>query len=44
MSSISLEEFDKFRSAGVPGLDCRPTNDFAKSHIENTIKQRRKGL
>ena len=37
MSSISLEEFDKFRSAGVPGLDCRPTNDFAKSHIENTI-------
>ena len=37
MGSISLEEFDKFRSAGVPGLDCRPTNDFAKSHIENTI-------
>ena len=37
MGSISLEEFDKFRSAGVPGLDCRPTNDFAKNHIENTI-------
>jgi rhodanese-related sulfurtransferase len=37
MGSISLEEFDKLRSAGVPGLDCRPTNDFAKSHIENTI-------
>ena len=37
MGSISLEEFDKFRSAGVPGLDCRPTNDFAENHIENTI-------
>tara|TARA_B110000438_G_scaffold39054_1_gene38958 strand:+ start:364 stop:948 length:585 start_codon:yes stop_codon:yes gene_type:complete len=37
MGSISLEEFDKLRSAGVPGLDCRPTNDFAENHIENTI-------
>ena len=37
MSSISLEEFKILRSSGVSVLDSRPTNDFAKSHINNSI-------
>ena len=37
MSSISLEEFETLRGSSVSVLDSRPTNDFAKSHIKNTI-------
>jgi len=37
MGSISLEEFENLRDSGLLILDNRPTNDFAKSHIKNSI-------
>jgi hydroxyacylglutathione hydrolase len=37
MSSISLKEFETLRGSEVSVLDSRPTNDFAQSHIKNTI-------
>ena len=37
MGSISLEEFENLRDSGLLILDNRPTNDFAKSHINNSI-------
>ncbi len=37
MQSISLEELDKSLDSGASIIDCRPTNDFAKSHIPNSI-------
>ena len=37
MQSISLEEFDQALDSGASIIDCRPTNDFAASHIPNSI-------
>jgi len=37
MQSISLEELDQALDSGASIIDCRPTNDFAASHIPNSI-------
>ena len=37
MQSISLEELDQTIDSGASIIDCRPTNDFAASHIPNSI-------
>ena len=37
MQSISLEELDQAIDLGASIIDCRPTNDFAASHIPNSI-------
>ena len=37
MQSISLEELDQAIDSGASIIDCRPTNDFAASHIPNSI-------
>ena len=37
MQSISLEELDHSLDSGASIIDCRPTNDFAASHIPNSI-------
>jgi len=37
MQSISLEELDQALNSGASVIDCRPTNDFAASHIPNSI-------
>ena len=37
MQSISLEELDQSLDSGASIIDCRPTNDFAASHIPNSI-------
>ena len=37
MQSISLEELDQAIDSRASIIDCRPTNDFAASHIPNSI-------
>ena len=37
MQSISVDKLEEALEAGTPVLDCRPTNDFAFSHVPNSI-------
>ena len=37
MQSISLDRLEEAFESGVSILDCRPTNDFAFSHVPNSI-------
>ena len=37
MQSISVDKLEEALDAGTPVMDCRPTNDFAFSHVPNSI-------
>ena len=37
MQSISVDKLEAALESGISVLDCRPTNDFAFSHVPNSI-------
>jgi rhodanese-related sulfurtransferase len=37
MQSISVDKLEEALESGTSVLDCRPTNDFASSHVPNSI-------
>ena len=37
MRSISVDKLEEALESGISVLDCRPTNDFASSHVPNSI-------
>lgn len=37
MQSISIDKVEEAQKSGTSVLDCRPTNDFAFSHVPNSI-------
>ena len=37
MQSISIDKVEEAQKSGTSVLDCRPTNDFASSHVPNSI-------
>ncbi|SVA88497.1 uncharacterized protein METZ01_LOCUS141351, partial [marine metagenome] len=37
MQSISIDKVEEAQKSGTSVLDCRPTNNFASSHVPNSI-------
>ena len=37
MQSISVDKLEEAQESGISVLDCRPTSDFASSHVPNSI-------
>ncbi|MED6305911.1 MAG: rhodanese-like domain-containing protein [Candidatus Thermoplasmatota archaeon] len=37
MQSMAVNELEEALESGISILDCRPTNDFASSHVPNSI-------